>query len=108
MDFPQSLAAYAALATPVLAAVGAVIRVAHGQWVKDRDAVVAALTAQINASVERERGYATALERSVATNDRVGDYLERVSLVNCPACAADLRSTPPPGQTGQHRAGVSP
>jgi len=100
MDAPQTIAAVVA---PTLAAVGAAIRVAWGTWTRDRDTVVATLREQLATSVEREKALAVALDRSTQVLDRVGDGLDRSSLVACPQCGHDLRAPSTP--TGPHRTG---
>lgn len=100
MDLIQTIAA---VGVPTLGTAAAAIRVAWGAWTKDRDAVISTLREQLATSVEREKALAVALDRSTQVLDRVGDGLDRSSLIACPSCGHDLRSTPTP--TGPHRAG---
>ncbi len=100
MDLIQTIAA---VGVPTLGTAAAAIRVAWGAWTKDRDAVISTLREQLATSVEREKALAVALDRSTQVLDRVGDGLDRSSLIACPACGHDLRTPATP--TGSHRAG---
>ena len=77
----DTLTTVTAVVAPTLAAVGAALRVAWGEWRKDRDVTVQTLQATIASAVDREKAVAVALERSTRALEGNSDAFERAALV---------------------------